>query len=53
MVMVGSETAKGKKKEENANVVMTEIDTASVKPFSGNDKQNMIELGLEAHNCAV
>ena len=53
MVMMGSETARGKKKEESVRIVMTDNDTANVLLFSGNDKQNMPQLGLEARNCAV
>ena len=53
MVMMGSETAREKKKEESANIFMTENDTANVVLFSGNDKQSMAHLGTEVRNCAV
>ena len=32
---------------------MADNDTENVVLFSGNDKQNMAELGMEARNCAV
>ena len=47
MVMMGSETAM---------VMMgsaTDNDAENVVLFSGSDKQNMDELGIEACNCAV
>ena len=52
MVMMGSETARAKKKEESVHVVMAD-DTENVVLFSGNDKQNMAELGIEARNFGV
>ena len=43
MVMMGSETARGKKKDESAHVVMTDNETTNVVLSSGNDKQNMAQ----------
>ena len=53
MGMMGGKTARGNKKEASAYVVMTENDTANVILFSGNDKQNMAQSGVETRNGAV